>query len=108
MTSYMEKGKAVKTGLITAAEEASPLIRNILCAVVELDTVILSKLYDAVEADVVLRQKAKADLQALLAETDWTEAKALAKAGRKIDAIILVRQTVPMGLKEAKDFVEAW
>lgn len=108
MTSYMDKGKAVKAGLITAAETASPLIRNILCAVTELDTVMLSEIYDAVESDVKFRHEAATNLTKLLVETDWTAAKALASAGRKIDAIKLVRATVPMNLFDSKNLVESW
>jgi ribosomal protein L7/L12 len=43
------------------------------------------------------------------ARGDWeAEARALASAGRKIEAIKVVRERTGLGLKEAKDLVESW
>ena len=44
-----------------------------------------------------------------LATDDWeTEARALARNGRKIEAIKLVREHTGLDLKSAKDYVERW
>lgn len=44
-----------------------------------------------------------------MVDHDWqTDAQALVKQDRKLEAIKLVREATGLGLKEAKDLVDAW